>query len=511
MKKIKTYDPFFAVLLIMLAFVVFVIPVTNTAFADSEADKPNIRYTDVVTDFNADPNFDYAKYPVNGEDHGIYLIQVAEGVNKELFAYIYCPSKLSSDIGCWMRFNTLQNSAEGIKDYKLNYLSSSGTLSKWLVEDFTVSSDNIRYYNIVQLMRSWYTYIDGDPTDENGNIQKTKAYEVRSCITASTQKDKVVYESTALETITITYKDIGVLTYEKTSGPAMYREYCFYAGIATDRRMDKLVEADVTFKSVYYLLDTPEDKKYEDHEKKLRADEYVDSQYGATFWTKKHTWSRIQSVDDFKSTEALTETAIEALEKAQWVLRFHQEFVYWNEIIHKIPLSYYGVDGFTVLRLKFITEGVVYDLGIVDNEKELDPESPPDGGNHENVNPGDEDTSFNKKPWFPDWPGSGSGDSGSDGSGGGFWDKVGAFFTDLWNGIKDFFTGKSPTWGYWLVIGIAAILLFVILFAVIPGLFPAFLSLLKYIGKGIIWLITLPVRGIKKLVNYIKEKRAEKS
>ena len=96
-------------------------------------------------------------------------------------------------------------------------------------------------------------------------------------------------------------------------------------------------------------------------------------------------WNRIQTVDEFISgedSERLYEGAIfdvttynkisdesrEYLNSCKWVLRFAEtEYMVNKNATGVVNWNRYIVGNVTILRLKFVTAGVTYNLGVVDN------------------------------------------------------------------------------------------------------------------------------------------------
>ena len=188
-------------------------------------------------------------------------------------------------------------------------------------------------------------------------------------------------------------------------------------------------------------------------------------------FAKSYSWKRIASVRDFlaeEQTETLysgavinvtsgnsfTDEAKTELQKQKWVLRFKETD--YSVTYHKNS-SLYVTDGtlvgdVTILRLKFVTDGITYNLGVVDNKQT--------GG------------------------------------------------TDPVNVIRRLL-GLNPV-VTWLLL---AVILFVVLIVLIPFL-PTILSflfkLIVWIVKAVVWLVSLPVRGVAALVRTIKERKEDR-
>ena len=123
----------------------------------------------------------------------------------------------------------------------------------------------------------------------------------------------------------------------------------------------------------------------EDNYAYLKYTDKVEHNGGGLF-AGTYTWDRIQSVEEFIATEnrdniyhgaildvtystKLTDEALQALQGKHWVLRFAEtEYTLWSGD------SSYGkiatmVGDVTILRLMFETDGIVYNLGVIDNKQ----------------------------------------------------------------------------------------------------------------------------------------------
>ena len=87
---------------------------------------------------------------------------------------------------------------------------------------------------------------------------------------------------------------------------------------------------------------------------------------------KKYTWNRIEKVSDFIANEGenlnLTTGNLEALENMDWILRF-AETDFTSTVGMYVTNTGTLVSEVTILRLKFQTDGVTYNLGVVDNKQ----------------------------------------------------------------------------------------------------------------------------------------------
>lgn len=186
-----------------------------------------------------------------------------------------------------------------------------------------------------------------------------------------------------------------------------------------------------------------------------------------------YTWDRIETVEQFIAENDITQNVYsgsifnvtvankitdegkKSLENKQWVLRF-LETPFSISTISQTHNDLNGtmVGDVSILRLKFETDGEVYNLGVVDNKQT---------GSSKPIND----------------------------------EKLKLELTD---------TGK-------LILLIAIVIIVLLLIIVLSVIFPPVWSIVKTIGKGIKslllalwWLIKLPFRGLKALIDKIRDR-----
>ena len=239
-----------------------------------------------------------------------------------------------------------------------------------------------------------------------------------------------------------------------------------FVAFNTDRPIDKLLEADVYYTTQSYdwssvpfvgVKETFGDK----------ADKYAYLKYtdkvehtGGGLFAGTYKWDRIQTIDDFikgenreniyhgavldvKTSSKLTDEALNELKGKKWVLRFAETGYSLSgySTTGSTFESYTLVGDVTILRLKFETDGITYDLGVIDNKQ---------SGSKDPSNETDIDISLNKR-------------------------------------------GK-------MILYLLMLILLIILLA----------PILPYVLQAIVWIISLPFKGISAAVKSTKRRRAEK-
>ena len=440
---------------ILFACVLFLLCVPVPASAEGK------EYTGVSEDLQKDESFSESYYPVVADDYSLQVVQLAESSDKELFVYLYQPSGQAKDLRAASINISLspRENVSNFRNYKLTYLNSSGTLYKYLVEGLTVSTAETRYYTITTVLRPFDESIDDEAG--HGNTVDEVEFRVAKEFCFSEMNGQPFCRVLDIDTIEITDKFVGFVRY--TNGFALYPSSCdsHFVAFSTDRDIDRLLEADVyyeyqdcswsfaTFVGERYTFgERLEDYAYLTYEQKVEHT-------GSGWFAPTYTWNRIETVDEFIAENDLTQNVYSgalidvsvanqiteegkaALKDKQWVLRFLEtEYSTW---FGSGSNGYFStlVGDVMILRLKFETDGVTYNLGVIDNKQT---------GSGEPIN--EEEVVIQPS-----------------------------------DGCKSF-------------LSILLILVLLILFA----------PILPYIVKGIIWIISLPFKAIKKA----KEKRKQK-
>lgn len=458
---------------IVLALVLLVVSVMGgrcipSAFADMR------QYTSALTDLQKDSEFTPADYPDNASDYSIQFIQIAESTDKELFVYTYQPSQKTTYLVATEINMSLSETVDDTQLYGLTLLNSDGVFCKYKVNDFTVSSDIVRYYNISSIYREWQKGIDEETG--NDNTKNEVSFNVGKLYRAVTDDSgEISYLCQETETVQIINPVAGYLEYY--NGFKFFPDWCHshYVAFSTDWEIDELMEADVSYvrrdaaRSTGLGLDGKTNYTNESTEI-AKLDGTQKGGNAADGWrAKKYEWERIQTVDEFKADKqnALTDSAKEKLDGQQWVLRFVETEIKVIGGSGATTTFWTDISEVTVLRLKFVSDGKVYDLGAVSDK----------------VTEGDKPDNTNTNE-----------------------------LASLWEWLSRL-TG-IPEW-VWVLILIATVLaiclpilsaVFPVVGQVLSLIFGALLKAIIWLFKGVLWLVCLPFKGIAALVRKIKER-----
>lgn len=464
-RNIKILYIFFALLL--LVSVVMGGRVISPAFAATA------QYTSALEDFQKDSEFNAGDYPDNAADYSIQVIQIAESTDGELFVYTYQPSQKTQYLVATEINMALSESVDGTRLYGLTLLSSNGVLCKYKVNGFAVSDQDTRYYNITSIFREWLKGIDEETG--NNNTKNGVAFSVGKCFIAKTENGVVSYSYKNEQVIQILNPYSDYLRYNDgyhfgfINGHWSYTDV-HYIAFDTDLPIDKLMEADVSFWIQPYSGKVPhlslEGSRTEHEPITVRGEEKGGNAADGWF-SKVYEWERIQRVEDFIKMDGLRDETIENVKNLKWVLMFYETEVTRHS--GNVQGQWYDdgtfVTDVTILRLKFMTAGKVYNLGAVSDKV--------------------------------------TGDN-----------KPGNFNTDelasLWEWLARV-TGV-PQWVWKLI---AALIPICILLPVLSLIFPVvgqvLLVAMKAVGKallwlvkGVWWLVCLPFKGIAALVRKVR-------
>lgn len=387
-KKI-TY--FIAALLAVLLFII-------TAFASGgmatvyAATSANTVYTNVLDDLTKDNSFKPSNYPEKTDDYSLQIIQLAESSDKDLFVYVYQPSGQNKNLAaCSINISTTINDEISFYNYKLQLLNSSGVFFKYKVNNFTVKTEPTRYYAISSIYRPFDESIDKPASD--GNTVTEVNYNVSKQYCFGEINGKPYVNCVDIETIVVTDKFVGFVRYK--DGFKLYVGACdsHFVAFNTDKPIDKLLEADVYYTSQRYswtvaafVGEKQEFGEKQDNYAYLKYTDKVEHNGGGLF-AGTYKWDRIETTEQFIAENDLTQNVYSgaildvnvankitdegkaALQGKKWVLRF-AETDYTLGGGNGTTYSFSTLVGdVTILRLKFETDGVTYNLGTIDNKQ----------------------------------------------------------------------------------------------------------------------------------------------
>ena len=344
----------------------------------------------VLEDLSKDVSFNTENYPSNTKDYSLSVMQLAESTDKELFVYVYQPSgdkvRASS-----INISTTINDEISFFNYPLELLNFEGTLFKYKVTNFEVKKDPVRYYAISSIYRPFDAGI-GDKKSGNNTINEVN-YAVNKQYCFGEINGKPYVSCVDIETIVITDKFVGFVRYK--DGFKLYVGACdsHFVAFNTDKTIDKLLEADVYYTSQsyswLYAIGVGQNETFGEKKDNYAYLKYTDKveHTGDGFFEGTYKWDRIQTVDDFingenredvyhgavldvKVSSKLTDEALNELKGKKWVLRFVEtSYTLSSGANGSTSTKSTLIGNVTILRLKFETDGITYNLGVIDNKQ----------------------------------------------------------------------------------------------------------------------------------------------
>ncbi len=339
-------------------------------------------YTNVLTDLQKDSSFNPDNYPAKDNDVSLKVIHIAEGENGELFIYVYQPCDAKKDYKAKFINMSLQNPTEKNLEYKLyslTWLNSNGVFDKYIVNNFTVSSSAERYYNIATVYRPFDSEVDDVP--EAVDTIQCKGYEVGQYWRAYWYNNVLVYEAKHIDTVDVEIQATGSVRYDE--GWKFYTDACdvHYVAFSIENfNVEQIYDADISYSMENYSRTTLITVGGGVTEKLLSTDvkesEYLSSKDtgsndGDGWFGEKYTWFRITDVATFKkqseddSNDTFSEEELNGLSKAQFVFRFAETEYRSVSSPNSIVTYYSEAKNIGVLRLHFLSEGKIYNLGAV--------------------------------------------------------------------------------------------------------------------------------------------------
>lgn len=388
-KKVKSF--LLSAILLFSCLLMTLLSTPNMMIVHAANIEINGGYSDVMEDLECDEEFDADSYKIDQSDYSLNLITLAESQDRELFVYVYQPCTSKGIVATTINISTGINDNLSYKNCKLKLLSQRGVFNKYLVEDLIVSEDEVRYYDISSIFRAWSKDL-GDADAESGTISEVP-FAVAKQYVASGSGDNITYSCSDVDVITITSKYVGFVRYEDGDWWHLWGESAcdrHFVAFNTDRQIDELLEADVFYQSQSFFWRRPLSWMYKDSYSYGNVEDkyaYLDKTKSGVYDNSHnvYTWERIQSVDDFVKSVNITnvyecgifnvsnetkirEENLDILKKQKWVLSFLETPYEVTRSLEEEHYSSTRVSNVTILRLKFKTNGVVYNLGVIDNK-----------------------------------------------------------------------------------------------------------------------------------------------
>ena len=402
MERYLDYKKTVAILLLTITVLcIGLLPLQGTQIAWAAEEKGS----KVLVDLQKAENFNIDDYPLNPTDYSLEVIHIAESTDNELLVYVYQPSGTKANIkATTISISNVVGPNISPKFYDLEFLNSSGVFYKYKVKDFTVSNETTRVYSVVSILRPFIKDVDASPG--HGNTIAEVPFAVAKEYTFYSGQDN--YQMQVLDVVEITDKFVGYVIYAEDVDYATGRNWVInkcghIVAFSCDKKIDKLLEADVYYVSQSYghthlfenFFDIKPTDKYTfgdrvSHITTLTSEDKLTYSGGQLWWATDFTANRIQTTDEFIAStnvtekvyagtvldvsraSTLTEESLRALQGKEWILRFaetEEKYRFMDNSLSTYEFSSTLIGDVSILRLKFETEGEVYNLGVVDNKQ----------------------------------------------------------------------------------------------------------------------------------------------
>ena len=349
----------------------------------SVAKKFGVKPSSVIADLNKDSKFNANNYPHIADDYGLEVIQIAESDNGELYIYVYQPSDATKNLEAKYINMSLQDISKRNLTYdlySLTLVNSYGVFDKYVVNDFKVSSDPDRFYNIASIYRAYDSSIDS--TSEAIDSKQYVAFEVAQSWYAYYYNGQLQYEMETMDVVEIEYHATGSVRYANgLKFGQLYIDSCdshYVAFSIENYDVEKIYDADIVYTiGTYSWAETYTPYHYSEElastqvYKKTLSHLETASNDGSGLFGKKYTWYRIQDVNTFineaqnDANESFSEDELAALRSSDFVFRFAETDYYMTPTSTSSFGSFSKTENVGILRLHFLSEGKYYNLGVV--------------------------------------------------------------------------------------------------------------------------------------------------
>ena len=387
--------------LILIFFLSFLIILTSVCPTIVRADNSG-NYSGVLMDLKKDESFDIQDYPsmtldyINSINSDLDLtndqplmevISIAEGVDDNLFIYVYQPTDLEINLTASSVLLSLDNSPDGqnlnLDIYDLELVSTSSVFDKYLVKDFIILEEVYRYYNIVTLYRNFDSRIDEVVSGSEAEGAEI-GIEVGQQWCVYYYNNSIVYEKGTFETVDVSINFVGNINFQNgitwgsLAGLYDSGDAWFVTFNVEDYIVSKIYDADLTYKirsiEETWAAFVGTEYKYGEFSNDIKVtltESDKGSYIGKGIFSRDFIWNRISSSASLLSSLSiqnikLSDDCVSALENSQWAFCFletERSFIsgdgYWAK-------SYSDIEDVTIIRLHFIDIlGSTYNLGVV--------------------------------------------------------------------------------------------------------------------------------------------------
>lgn len=354
-------------------------------------------YSNVVEDLKKDSSFSLEDYSSNDEDYSLKVITIAESTDKQLLVYVYQASALTKPLTA-TSINISVGEELDVHNYTLSLQSRDGVFAKYAVDDFVVSEEPKRIYDIVSIFRAFDETIDEQTGNDNTVNEVVYPVAKRYTFSVDEETGLPVNSCIEFETVVIHPEDkyVGFVRFRggATLGSVNNGDSHFIA-FKTEQPIDKLKSVKILYTSQAYTdyVTVNSITGYQGHGisygTKVNQEVLIDETQLGT-WTgdgwfaPTYNFKRISTVDEFLTNPGsgiyngvvldanaginITNSASEILKDKEWIIRFAETGYSSTTRLDGWTVNSTLISNVTVLQLEFEVDGVIYNLGVVDNK-----------------------------------------------------------------------------------------------------------------------------------------------
>lgn len=309
----------------------------------------------VLNDF-VGTDLNMSEFPEIPGDYSVKVVQLAETSDGMLIVYAYQPSLSSRLTAVNITLKPDFNNTTEYKTYDLKFIGNYETLYKYSVSGFKVSSATVRYYDISKISRRKKDAIDNTDSD-------TVSYDVGQRWTAKSVSNTVEYSCINASTVDITDGVWNVVRPDHGTSKDFRGTDRHYIAFVAD--MSQGILKDIRLEYTVQDITDNLPLTYPYSESLLLSE----LEPGNAPTSK---WQSVIAVEDFISTENLSESDISALTDKQYVFIF-KESAYRRAVDKTLPgnpppkLTYSAITEIKTFRLYFEADGKAYSVGVLSN------------------------------------------------------------------------------------------------------------------------------------------------
>lgn len=356
-------------------------------------------HSDVLEDLRVDETFDFNNYPsytyeeidlLNNDTDTtndvplLSVINIGESTTSNLIIYVYQPTNGNLDLnGIKISIDSnFSSNGENLNPflYELELVSTYSVFNKYIVKDYTISSEAYRYYNLVSIYRDYNENIDEELT---GGYKDGIAHNVGQQWCLYYYNDVLKYEMNTFNTIEL---NIDYIDFLEFNNGLMLKDFFsnfewgrmhFIVFSCEDYIIKKIYDAKMTYIPVKVVetwqmgVGTEYYKTEEDIVYYELTDVDVGTFEGEGLLAKKYSWNRISTSTEFienmenQDIEFTEECKTEVL-NSQWVFAFAETEYTTTSYDGGYTNKYYEITDTSILRLHFMdVNNRVYNLGVV--------------------------------------------------------------------------------------------------------------------------------------------------